>query len=498
LEENECGDEDIKQLTEKVLHPEQAFVRYALLSTSPSPEAQGILSASGVIWFDLDETRAIAGGESSSLAIPFAREEIGGVVTVLEQNAIYDYKRESAFVYFLLSGIGGILELAEDTPLILAIYCPHWVSEVNPQGEAGIVGFAEITGIRRSSYENAINAFEGIPTALAKEDLDFYRTFGENQVVAVLCEQVRLFSSPIPIPLSQEEADTDESEGLSEWNYLHRELVQHLASAVYLSETAAAFFRLLPEQTAEPAQDLGPDFDWSGPSEPGELQRFIRRSPLTFAMDFLHKAIENGKSVCLVEVPGTESCGSGVLVAPGLVLTCRHVLYPEETPRRHAPLDIRVSFQAGSPRDAIEVVAELAEIHPECDAVLLRLKGDDVLAGVALRPVSFSHVAPARDEDLSVLHHPHGGELQVTLSPGGVVGSFLGRRALQYVTATSPGSSGGPCFNSNWELVGIHRAQRSKGFWNYGEGVLVPTVLDRWIASIASASPAGVDVPSDT
>jgi hypothetical protein len=490
LEENECGDEDIKRLVDKVLNPEQAFVRYALLATSPSPDAQAMLTAAGVIPFDLEDTRVMAGGESSSLAIPFARDEIGGVVTVLEQNAIHTYKRHSTFVYFLLSGIGGTLELAEGSPLMLAIYCPYWLSDASQHGEAGLVGFAEITEIKRGSYEHAIDAFEGIPTALAKEDLDFYRTFGENQVVALLCEQVRLFSSPIPIPISQQQSNDGQPEGLSEWNYLHRELVEHLASTVYLSETAAAYFRLLPEQSTEPVRDLGPDFDWGGPDDPEELQRFIRRSPLTLALDFLERAIENSESVCLVDVLEAESCGSGVLVTPDLVLTCNALQHV-------TPLALRVSFQANSSREIIEMVADLAAIHPDCDAVLLRIRGDNRLGSVALRPVTFSQVVPRSDEDLNVLHHPRGGELQLTLSPGGVVGSFLGRRALQYVTATAPGSSGGPCFNSNWELVGIHRAQRSKGFWNYGEGVLVPTVLDSWIAGIAKPSVDSPDMPSD-
>jgi hypothetical protein len=488
LEENECGDEDIQRLVDRLLNPEQAPVRYALLAAFPSPRAQAMLSAAGAISFDLAEIRAMAGGASSSLSIPFARDEVGGVVTVLEQNVIYDYKRHSTFVYYLLSGIGGTLELAEGSPLILAIYCPYWLSDGSTDGEAGIVGFAEITEIKRSSYEGAIDAFDGIPSALAKDDLDFYRTFGDNQVVALRCEEIRLFSSPVPIPMGQEVVNAEQTDGLSEWTYLHRELVENLASTVYLSETAAAFFRLLPEQSSELAPDLGPEFEWKGTEDPEELQRLVRRTPQTFPIQFLRNAVENGNSVCLVEAPELESCGSGVLVAPDIVLTCKHVLYHRDGPDSHPPSDIRISFLPYPSREAVEVFADLVAIHPDCDAVLLRVRSDTGAMG--LRPVTISKLVPQRDADLSILHHPRGGELQFTWSAGGMVGSFVEQGALQYVSATSPGSSGGPCFNSSWELVGIHRAQRSKRFGIYGEGVLVSTVLETWINGVATASAA--------
>jgi S1-C subfamily serine protease len=478
LEEDECTDSDIQRLTTEVLNSEQAFVRYAFVAGQLSDAAQEAFSSANVVSFDLSEIRIMAGGDSSSLAIPFSRDNIGGIITVLEQDSIHQYKRLGTFAYYLLSGIGGKLEVAEDAPLLLVIYCPDWRANANAEAEAGIVGFAEVTATARRPYDEATDAFEGIPSALAKEDLDFYRTFGDSHVVALRCEQIRLLSSPIPIPIDEAaETVSGELDGLTEWTYLHRELVENLASAVYLSETAAAFIRLLPEQSDESIPALGPDFEWKDDRDAEELQRLLRRNPMTFDMVFLQKAVENARSVCFVDVPGAG--GSGVLVAPDLVLTCRHVLYSGNSPQSIALGEVKVRFRPNFTAHFTEIMADVAKVHPECDAVLLRLR--DSLIDASVRPVVLSKVLPPADDDLSVLHYPLGGDLKLTWSAGGVVKTLAAQRALQYVTDTAGGSSGGPCFNSDWELVGIHRAEKSRSFGRCGEGVLVPTVLDSWI-----------------
>jgi S1-C subfamily serine protease len=192
-------------------------------------------------------------------------------------------------------------------------------------------------------------------------------------------------------------------------------------------------------------------------------------------MLFLQKAVENSKSVCFVDVPGAG--GSGVLVAADLVLTCAHVLYNRRD-EKLVPAEVTVRFKANT-TEPVEIVADVLEVHPECDAVLLRLRQPALDSD--LRPVVMSSVLPPPNEDLNVMHYPLGGDLKLTLSAGGNVGTFVPERAIQYVTETAGGSSGGPCFNSDWELVGIHRAEKSRWWGRCGEGVLVPTVLDYWI-----------------
>jgi endonuclease G, mitochondrial len=80
-------------------------------------------------------------------------------------------------------------------------------------------------------------------------------------------------------------------------------------------------------------------------------------------------------------------------------------------------------------------------------------------------------------DSLTVVHHPGGSMMQVSLSASGVVQVSEKQKRLWYVNKTRGGSSGSPCFNRDWELVALHHARMSRGFGSIREGILLSAIL---------------------
>ena len=92
---------------------------------------------------------------------------------------------------------------------------------------------------------------------------------------------------------------------------------------------------------------------------------------------------------------------------------------------------------------------------------------------------------PTQDNGLNVLQHPQGNLMQVSLSASGVVQIDAARGRLWYVNRTQGGSSGSPCFNSNWQMVALHHASMSRGFGSVREGILLSSIADEISGFIA-------------
>jgi endonuclease G, mitochondrial len=82
----------------------------------------------------------------------------------------------------------------------------------------------------------------------------------------------------------------------------------------------------------------------------------------------------------------------------------------------------------------------------------------------------------APKDGLNVLQHPKGNVMQASLSASGVVQSNPAQGRVWYVNRTEGGSSGSPCFNSDWELVALHHASMSRGFGSIREGILFRSI----------------------
>jgi hypothetical protein len=189
-----CTAYHIRQIARSAV-TQQGQLHYVLTQTSDT-DMRSIMDKAGISCFQMDEVRAIAGGERSSLSIPMERSEVGGVFTVLEQERIVEYARHDQFVYYLLSGIGGALpghSGGNEPTCLLVVYCPTW-----SDGNSGVVAIAEIDEIADSSFDEAFRLYDNIPKALTAEDLAYYRIRSDKDRLHVLkCSQLQVFDKTL-------------------------------------------------------------------------------------------------------------------------------------------------------------------------------------------------------------------------------------------------------------------------------------------------------------
>jgi len=68
--------------------------------------------------------------------------------------------------------------------------------------------------------------------------------------------------------------------------------------------------------------------------------------------------------------------------------------------------------------------------------------------------------------------------MKLVLSVDGVRDIYPDRHVVHYRSRTAGGSSGSPCFDDDWRLVAVHRAERSRPTGSIREGVLFHDVLE--------------------
>ena len=145
---------------------------------------------------------------------------------------------------------------------------------------------------------------------------------------------------------------------------------------------------------------------------------------------------------------GLESSGTGVLIAPGYLVTNAHVVAGAHADR------ISVTEVTGRPSDAVVVLFD-----PELDVALLRAR--DVRAA----PLRFATIDPTRGAIGAALGYPGGGPLKIV--PGAVTGSYAAvgrdiygrstvrREILELRAEIDRGDSGGPFVLSDGTIGGL-------------------------------------------
>ena len=181
---------------------------------------------------------------------------------------------------------------------------------------------------------------------------------------------------------------------------------------------------------------------------------------------FIHGLSACELCVCRIELKG-EGIGTGFLIGPQLVMTCFHVAGAA------AMKDVAVRFDYKLGRDrrrlSAGVVYSVSTEGVVCssptnqlDYLVIALSsaaGDD--------PVGGQEGAPARhwlnpiphdfkvSEKFFAIKHPDGTPMK--LSVGEVENVCDEGRLVCHNADTLPGSSGSPCFTTDWELVALHR-----------------------------------------
>jgi hypothetical protein len=224
--------------------------------------------------------------------------------------------------------------------------------------------------------------------------------------------------------------------------------------------------------------------------------------PLPFEDPFWSvRELENiqrcGRSVALVKVlrihqgkAEYEETGTAWLIAPGLAVTCWHVVATIESPQQPPrtvqevaqQIDHLLLYFGKAENNGQGISYRVQELLyprqnvPTHDFAVLRIKDrrDHPYRQFAYLPIE-RDTAFTRQTRLSILQHPWGEEQQ------GSYGRFASHAEnsefIRYTAKTAEGASGGPVFcRDNWSVTAIHSKRIAKT--DLGEGILIKTFLN--------------------
>ena len=224
-----------------------------------------------------------------------------------------------------------------------------------------------------------------------------------------------------------------------------------------------------------------------------QLESFLPQ-PLSYEADIgkLRRGLQLADSVCRIAFTDRATTGTGLLIAPDLVLTNYHVLNKLELQDR-SMLDEKaetllfefgfVSQEAETPPSpqtfAISETLPIVACSPptQLDYVLLRVE-PKIRNCVKHQPIRPARGGLSPKAGLNVVQHPGGSVMQVSLSASGVVQVNSQQNRVWYANRTQKGSSGAPCFNEDWELVALHHGSMSRGWGSIREGILISSIFD--------------------
>lgn len=228
----------------------------------------------------------------------------------------------------------------------------------------------------------------------------------------------------------------------------------------------------------------------SGPSQ-GEFERIMLKSvKFNNPEQWRERMSKCELAVCRVEIPDDNPVGTGFLVGKNLVMTNYHVVedvIADPTLRDKVVLrfDFKIAADGVTLREGITygLVTDsdwLIASSPltELDYALLCVNGTpgkDSIGGQNAAP-SRGWLIPISQtfeigEPLLIIQHPKGAPLKITT--GSVSKVTANQNRITYSANTLKGSSGSPCFNSDWDLVALHHFTDPIG----NEGIIFSPIL---------------------
>jgi V8-like Glu-specific endopeptidase len=209
----------------------------------------------------------------------------------------------------------------------------------------------------------------------------------------------------------------------------------------------------------------------AGPSVPGQppaqavaaLERIMGKSDL-MSVRYLELGLRVARTVGRIQVRGQDGShrgyGTGFRVSPRLILTNNHVLGDAATAGASR---IEFDFQEGL--DGKLLTSIVAELDPSAffttdktlDFSLVALKAEPrEIAAYGWNGLSSAEGKVIAGEYVTIIQHPSGERKQLAIRENQVIDVL--DDFLHYRTDTSPGSSGSPVFNDQWEIVALHHS----------------------------------------
>ena len=203
--------------------------------------------------------------------------------------------------------------------------------------------------------------------------------------------------------------------------------------------------------------------------------------------------VETQRQVCLVRAD--RIMGTGFLVGPDQVMTHR-TLFPQHPDQPEVALpESRVVVQFDDMPQSVPATAVLFA-DKDSDVVVLSLAQDvgralltaDRASGTAARARGWIRCRPVPNLEagapVAVMQQVNGGPVRLAIDVAGFVG--VEGNHIRYRTATHTGSAGAPCFDINWQLIGMHASHPENADWNEGvsiDGILRDLAADGLIVS---------------
>ena len=227
--------------------------------------------------------------------------------------------------------------------------------------------------------------------------------------------------------------------------------------------------------------DIATEIAWQGSDEPDTLEKIIGKRSSFLPIHFLEIGALKARSVVRIEMPGGGS-GSGFFTDDNLLITNHHVIATKE---QAAAAVVQCNYQQTPSQ--LDAPIETYQLAP--DEAFATSKDDDWTAvRVQGNPnekwgaLELNRADPQKDDWLNIIQHPSGGPKQIALYDNFI--AFVDDSRVQYLTDTLPGSSGSPCFDSNWNVVALHnsggwlREPGTKERYYRNQGIHINRVID--------------------
>jgi len=203
-----------------------------------------------------------------------------------------------------------------------------------------------------------------------------------------------------------------------------------------------------------------------GRLEPVGLERALGTSDF-LGIAFLERGLQVAKSVGRVSIRGRTGSpigyGTGFMVGPRLLITNNHVL-GESSQAADSVVEFDYFVRADGSPSTVKVFNLQPEVFFRTDSSLdftLVAVAEVGASGTPLSAQGWNQLIPEEGKAIigqwvNIVQHPNGEPKQLVLRNNEIVDTP--DRFLTYKADTSPGSSGSPVYNDQWEVVALHHA----------------------------------------